>query len=190
MELIKEKMRAKKEQEKKDDEAYYKKISSGFLWNIFTFFTFFCVLASTLLIIEQFSDGETYNYPEGSYIYNQGGIYIGDDFYAPYYVDLQGFDENSFRVTHSAIFNDPKYLTFESLYGDTTQETTRKTFSTLRYNSIYEFFPFVHVFLFIPLIVFIFKKPWVGFNFARLFCFFAVFPLGVYLLGGRLIGLL
>ncbi len=190
MELIKEKMRAKKEQEKIDDQAYYQKISTGLLWNIFTFFTFFCLLTSILLTIDQYSDGKTTNYPLGSYLYDQGGILIEDEYYAPYYVDLQGFDENSFRVTKSSIFGDPKYLSFDSVHGDTRNDPIRKTFQTFRYNSVYEFFPFIHIFLLIPLIVFIFKKPWAGFNFARLFCFFAVFPLGIYLLGVRIIGMM
>ncbi|NOQ71989.1 MAG: hypothetical protein GQ574_08305 [Crocinitomix sp.] len=185
-----EQIKKAKEFEAVKEQEYFKKITSGTRWKIFTFFTFFCVLLALLTTIDTFVDGKTVKLREGEFRFDRSlgamdyqSVWVNEnDLFMVHFQNLQGKLLNTFEVTESFIFRDYKYLSFIREYEDTVTPLERTRMYASKRISIYDWFPLTQVLLFIPLLVLLFKrqKPW--FNFAQMACFILIFPGSLVLL--------
>ncbi|MFT5822778.1 MAG: hypothetical protein ACI8ZM_004035 [Crocinitomix sp.] len=185
-----EQIKKAKEFEAIKEQEYYEKITGGTRWKIFTFLAYFCVLLALLTSIDTFVDGKTVKLREGDFRFdrslgamNYQSIWVNEnDLFLVHFQDLQGKLLNTFEVTESFIFGDNKYLSFIQEYEDTVTPLTRTRKYASKRVSIYDWFPLTQVFLFVPLLVLLFKrrKPW--FNFAQMACFILIYPGSLILL--------
>lgn len=185
-----EQIKKAKEIEAVKEKEYFEKITGGTRWKIFTFFSLFCVLLALLTTVDTFVDGKTVKLNQGDFKFDRSlgamdyqSVWVNEnDLFLVHFQDLQDKDLNTFEVTESFIFRDYKYLSFIQAYEDSVTPLTRiRKYATKRV-SIYDWFPLTQVFLFMPLLVLLFKrqKPW--FNFAQMACFILIFPGSLILL--------
>lgn len=175
-----EKLKKQRQEEAEKDRLYFEKLTSGTRWKLFGTFSILCVILAILLTFDTFKDGKVYQLTTNQYRFDRSlgswgnqSVWVNEeDIFLIPFEELFDFDENSFQLTTSPIFGDPKYLSFKK--KETTGDSTRYYFQ--KRISIYEWFPLVQLMLLIPLFVFLFKrqKPW--FKFAQFTCFFLIFP--------------
>lgn len=161
-----------------ENEKYYQRTISGTSWLIFRIGAVFCLVLAVLITIDFYVDGESVDLPVGTYQYDRPthtrvntSVWVGDDFFTPYYKDFVSVDYSSFILTRSFIFNKAKYISF---IGHTLG--TPERFRAYERISIFDTFPYGQILLIIPLFVWIFKRksPW--FNFFRVACLFLIYP--------------
>lgn len=174
-----EKMRQKKEKEKREEIEFYERITSGPQWLIFKVIVVFCSLMLVVSTIETFVDGPTKKLTEDDWKINRDWEWtwhkvldIEGYMFTPLITDWYQHVENSMEITYSPIFRTGKKLSFDvKLEGSGTrrQEEIRK-------RSIFTWFPLFQIFLLIPLLTMLFKRqsPW--FNFARIVSLVFVLP--------------
>lgn len=92
--------------------------------------------------------------------------------FTPHFRDWNEHDDSSIELIYSPIFRTGKKLSYVIKEDDSTVRSHTET----RQRSIFTWFPFVQLFLLIPLVTFIFKRqaPW--FTFARILSLGFVFP--------------
>jgi len=182
MQMARDKAIALKEKERKADETYYLKISEGKQWTIFKLFSFYCLALALIISIETIVDGDVQKINRSELIYDQALIKVNDGYYTPLYVEIAGFIDTSFQVTHSPIFGADKYLKWTSAYEDTKTPLKYTDYTTWRVNSVYEYFIFIQIVLLIPLFLVWYKRPTGLFKFGRMMCLVLIFPASIYLL--------
>jgi len=182
MQQAREKAIALKEKERKQDEAYYLKISEGKQWKIFKVFSFYCLALALLITVETVIDGEKEKIDFSSIGYQETAMFIEGSLYTPYYEEFFGFQDTSFYVIHSPIFGAQKYLQWTSKYEDTKTPLKFTEYTTTRQNSVYDYFFFIQIVLLIPLFLVWYKRPSGLFKFGRMVCLVLIFPASVYLL--------
>jgi len=177
--LVAEKVRQKKEQEAREEKEFYERVTSGKLWLFFKVVVVFCTLMAITTLIDVLFDGPTKKLSEKSWRMDHTWRYSGHAIldvegymFTPKYLDWGVHIENTIELTYTPIFRTGKKLRFDSLVnGDEIERHV-----IIRNRSIFTWFPFLQIFLLIPLATFIFKRqsPW--FNFARIVSFVFVFP--------------
>ncbi|MFT6502228.1 MAG: hypothetical protein ACJASQ_002354 [Crocinitomicaceae bacterium] len=174
-----EKVRRKEEEEKRANDEYYLKITTGKHWNFFKVVVAFCTLMMVLTTIEIFVDGETKKLDKSEwkidremYILFHQSIKVGDYLFVPHLRDWSNYVEGSYEITYSPIFRTGKKLSYDLQVN----ETTVRRHETIRRRSIFTWFPFLQILMLIPLATFIFKrqKPW--FTFTRIASLIIVLP--------------
>lgn len=177
--IASEKLRRKAEEEKRAENEYYEKITTGTPWLLFKIIVIFCTLMMFITTFEIFVDGETKKLDKSEwkidrdlYIFSHQSIVVGDYLFTPHFRDWLGNVEDSYEITYSPIFKTGKRLS----YDIQVNETTVRRHETIRRRSIFTWFPFFQIIMLIPLATFIFKrqKPW--FNFARVGSMILIFP--------------
>lgn len=174
-----EKVRLKKEKEEREEKEFYERITSGSPWFFFKVVVIFCSLMALITSIEHLVDGPSKKLTEASWKIDQNWRYEGHAvldvegyLFFPEYFDWGTHVENSIELVYSPVFRTGKKLVYNSIVND--DEIVRHV--EIRQRSIFNWAPFIQMFLFIPLFTYIFKRqsPW--FNFARIVSFVIVLP--------------
>lgn len=182
MQRAREAAEAKKIKEKQAEEAYYTKISSGTQWTVFRALSFYCLALAVVISIETLVDGETRKIAPNEVMYQEALIKIDNGYYTPYYTEIAGFLDTSFRVVETPIFGADKYLVWTSKYEDTKTPLTYTDYDEWKLNSVYEYSVFVQLVLLIPIFFVWYKRPSPLFKFGRMLCLVLIFPISIYLL--------
>jgi len=166
-----EKVRQKKEQEEREDREFYERITSGKQWLIFKIVVGFCTLMALITIIETLFDGPSKQLTQSDWKIDREWEYqwhevldVQGYMFAPEFKDWYGHDTSTLELVYTPIFRTGKKLSYD-IKND--GEPLRKH-EELRMRSIFTWFPFIQLFMLIPLATFIFKRqsPW--FSFARI----------------------
>ncbi|MFT4661472.1 MAG: hypothetical protein ACI8XB_001749 [Patiriisocius sp.] len=174
-----EKMRQKREKEEREDNEFYKRITSGTPWLIFKGVVVFCTLLVMVTTIEFFVDGPTKKLTEEDWRIDRNWewtwhqiVDVEGYLFAPQLGDWLDHVDNSLEITYSPILRTGKKLSYDIQVG----ESGKRSHEEIRFRSIFAWFPAVQLFLLIPLVTFLFKRqrPW--FNFTRVASLFFVFP--------------
>lgn len=174
-----ERLRRKAEEEKRAENEYYKKITTGAPWFLFKTVVAFCTLMMVLTTVDVFVDGETKKLDNSEwridrelYLLWHQSIKVGDYLFAPHLRDWSGHAEDGYEITYSPIFRTGKKLSYDLQVN----EITIRRHEEIRARSIFTWFPYLQIAMFIPLATFIFRrqKPW--FNFARVASMIIVLP--------------
>ncbi|SFT42114.1 hypothetical protein SAMN05216474_0467 [Lishizhenia tianjinensis] len=174
-----EKIRLKKEREERESNAFYERITSGKQWLLFKVVVVICTLMSIVFTIETFVDGPTKTLTEEDWKINRDWEWtwhqildVEDYIFAPLMSDWFDHVENTLEITYTPIFKTGKKLSYEIKID----ENTTRHHVEWRYRSIFNWFPWLQIFLLIPLFTFIFKRksPW--FVFARIISLVFVLP--------------
>lgn len=184
-----ERIKKAREAELIKEKEFYTKITSGTSWLWFKIGTAFCILMVILTTYDTFFDGETkpisqneYNFNRELYAIGYQSVWVDENLFIVPIESMIGMDMNSFQVTYSPIFGDPKFLSFASYYEDTKTPLEKRIQVAQKRISIYEWFPLAQIMLLLPLLVIIFKRQKAWFNFARVGCFILLFPGSILLL--------
>lgn len=174
-----ERLRRKAEEEKRAEDEFYKKITTGAPWLLFKTVVAFCTLMAVLTTIDIFVDGETKKLENSEwridrelYLLWHQSVKVDDYLFVPHLRDWSGHMENGYEITYSPIFQTGKLLSYDLQVN----ETTVRRHSEIRARSIFTWFPYLQIAMLIPLATFIFRrqKPW--FNFARVASMIIVLP--------------
>lgn len=174
-----ERMRQKKEQEEREENEFYERITSGTQWSIFKAIVVFTTLMALITTFDVFVDGPTKKITEEDWKINRDWewtwhkvLEVEGYLFAPQLSDWSDHVDNTIEITYSPIFRAGKKLS----YDIQEYESAIRRHEEIRWRSIFTWFPAVQVFLLIPLFTFLFKrqKPW--FNFARILSMFVIFP--------------
>lgn len=179
MQIAAEKMRLRKEKEERENKEFYERITSGGQWMFFKAIVVFCTLIALISTIEFFVDGPTKDLTEEDWKVNRDWEYtwhkvldVEGYMFSPHLRDWSNHVENSLVITYSPIFRTGKKLSYD-LQVD---ENTIRKHEELRERSAFNWFPFLQIFLLIPLVTLIFKRQSPMFNFARIASLAFVFP--------------
>ncbi len=174
-----EKLRKKKEKEEREENELYQRITSGIPWMVFKSVVVFCTLMALVTTIEVFVDGKSKKIAEEEWKIDRTWewpwhqiIDVEGYLFAPKLNEWLDHVDNSMELTYTPIFQTGKKLSYDLQIN----ESSIRSHEEIRFRSIFSWFPFLQLFLIIPLLTFIFKRkaPW--FNFARLLSLFFVFP--------------
>ena len=181
-----------KEKEKRKDAQYYKKITSGWQWKGFKIGAIYCCVLSLILWLDMSLPGKTVTLDEPFFTYNYGsnGPSISHENVT---FDLDSYLYYAYtppiRLEYSPFFKDLKSISIIDLpsYEELKNPKNPKFYDLKLYNefplkkiygnlTIYGTFPLAPIILFIPIIIFYYKRP--NFNFAimRLVCIGIIFP--------------
>jgi hypothetical protein len=176
---IAEKVRLTKEKEEREEREFYERITSGGWWLSFQVVVVFSTLMALATLIDHVFDGPTKKLNEKSWRIDPGWRYDGfavldveGYMFTPEYHPWFAHVENTIELTYTPIFRTGKKLKFNTKRnGDEIVE-----YVEIRSRSIFTWFPFVQLLLFIPLFTYIFKRqsPW--FNFGRIVSYIVVLP--------------
>jgi len=181
-----QKMRAT---EKQKDEQYFISITSGRPWKFFKAMAIYSAIFSTILSFDYFltrdygSIEEVHPYPHlPNMIEYKGELFEIEDL--TYWLS----DWKPTRANYSLFFHDLKSVSIlkNGMFFESTAPNDRtekfKLFQNFRseeihsYSSVYYVFPFVHIFLFLPLFLVYYKRPTMNFAIARLITLWVIFP--------------
>lgn len=174
-----EKMRLQKEKEERENNEFYKRITSGNPWLIFKSIVIFCTLISVLTTIEVLVDGPSKKLTKADWKIDHDWEWtwhqvldVEGYMFGPELGDWLDHIDGTLELTYSPIFRTGKKLS----YNIEVNESNTRHHTEIRMRSIFTWFPVLQLFLLIPLLTFIFKKqkPW--FNFARIASIFFIFP--------------
>ena len=179
MKIAAERLKRKIEQEKQEEEAYYKRVTSGLPWYLFLGVVGFCTLMMILTTVEIFVDGETKQLTEKEwkvdrslYVFGHQSIVVDDDLFIVHFDDWFDYIEGTFEITYSPIFKTGKWLSYDQKQGDNMIFRQK----IIRRRSIFTWFPYLQIAMLIPLFTLIFKSPKPWFNFARVGSIAVIFP--------------
>ncbi|MDX1446599.1 hypothetical protein, partial [Lishizhenia sp.] len=167
------------EKEQQESEAFYQRITSGKQWLLFKVVVVFCTAMAIVFTIETFFDGPTKSLTENDWEINREWEWtwhqildVEDYIFAPLLSDWFDHEENSLQLTYTPIFKTGKKLSYKLKID----ENTSRYHEEWRHRSIFSWFPWLQIFLLIPLATFIFKRksPW--FIFARIISLVFVLP--------------
>lgn len=173
------KVKQRKEKEEREDREFYERITSGVQWLLFKIVVAFCTLFFVATTIDYFFDGETKKIAEDEWFFDREWDYrwhkvldVDGGMYMPHFRDWGDGADTSLMLTYSPIFKTGKRLSY-TLQVD---ENTIRHHEELRQRSIFNWFPFLQIFLLIPLFTFIFKRQSAWFNFTRVASFVVIVP--------------
>ena len=174
-----ERAKRKKEKAKREEEEFYQRTTSGPIWKLFLGAVVFCTLMSVATTIDIFVDGKTEKltkadvntHRELRYDFHKA-LDVKGYLFAPHIEDWFDYDTNSLELTYSPIFRTGKKLSYNMMVND---QIGRKHVE-IRQRSIFTWFPIFQIFLLVPLITYIFRRPSPFFNFGRIASLVFVFP--------------
>lgn len=184
---LKEQLIQKEIENRKKEQQYYEKITSGFWWNIYKAGMIFCIIFMVITTVDTFVSRERtqltqddWKFDREYYIIGFQSIWVDGSIFFPPFEHLTGFDENSFEVENSLILNKPKVLYFDQVpYGETNSVERKEI---VHYKTIFTWFPYLQLVMLIPLGVLKFRKPKSWFIFARGAIMGIIYPLLLLLL--------
>jgi hypothetical protein len=184
-----------KSREEQKEAEYFKEITTGFKWRIFKIGAIYCVIINLLLIIDFMVDREALmvQEPEGFNVI-QGTITVDNE---TFYVNNPNYWRTKFRpikVNKSFFFNDTKSISLlvapPKKYDPENPITRKREFFLYDHfqqdtfyarGSVYDLFPFPHLFLFVPLILIFYKRPNFRFSLWRIISIWAIIPFALIL---------
>jgi len=197
--MAKDRFRRQQEEELRKDALYYILITSGWKWTWFKRGAYYCMFISICLSIDYFATGntETLTPPKESFAYWTQVIsakgenfkvsdhdYWNNDYYG-YYGQIRG--------NRSLLFNDLKSISVilnppdMSLNKHSDRMKNYQDFggfellTVVSFGSMYGVFPLVHIFLFVPLALVVYKRPIFRFSIWRLVSIYFLFPLVIFI---------
>lgn len=178
---MKEKLERQKIESKRRDLAYYERLTSGFWWKMFKVAMISCILFATLTTIDQFFSRKIrylsrneWKFDRSLYIFGTQSVWVDGTIFFPDIDQIAGFDENSFAIRKSLIFNEPRALYFKQKHYKTGEIIEQRV--THQYRSIFNWFPYLQFVMLIPLLVYVFRRPSPWFIFFRGLSIFIIFP--------------
>lgn len=174
-----ERMRLAKEKEEKEEKEYYERVTSGNLWIFFKVAVVCSTLVLLISLIDTLFDGPEKSLTEKSWEIDRNWRYDGHSvldvegyLFTPKYLDWATHKEETLTLVYSPILRTGKKLNFDSVVNG--EEII--SYSTIRFRSLFNWFPYLQIFLLIPIVTYLFKRqsPW--FNFARVFSLVFVLP--------------
>lgn len=179
MRIAAERRRLQKEKEEREENEFYERITTGTPWMLFKAVVIFCTAMAIITTIEFLVDGPSEKITKADWEFNQEWdwqrhkiVDVKGYTFAPEYKDWSDEAIETFELVYSPIFRTGKKLRYELKVDDTSTRVHEQG----RFRSVFDWFPFLQLFLLIPLFTFIFKRqsPW--FNLARIASFVFVFP--------------
>lgn len=184
------------EEEARKDALYFSSITSGWKWSWFKIGAVYSTIFSLMLITDYFVTGstETIVAHEASFVRPYHIISAkGEHFRVLEPSYWQNEYHGQIRGNRSLLFNDLKSISVvlnppdlsmkkhsdKMILLDSFEEY--RLFTTMSYNSMYGIFPLVHLFLFVPLLVVIFKRPVLRFSIWRLVSIYILIPTALFL---------
>lgn len=174
-----EQIRLKKEKEALEERAIYERATTGLWWLSFKIVVVVSTFMAVATLVDHLFDGRIHKLDEQSWKIDQDWSYPGHSvvnidgyLFTPDYYHWAPHVENTIQLTRTPIFRTGKKLTFDTkVNGNQIVQHTE-----LRWRSIFDWFPFVQIMFFIPLVTFIFKQqsPW--FNLGRIISYTVVIP--------------
>ena len=187
---MKERAEQLKIEAKEKELEYFKQLTSGTWWNVFKGGMIFCVLLMILTTVDTLVDGKTRKVGEHEYEFNRElyaidyqSIWVENALFGVHFQDLFGFDETSFELVYSSVFQQPKKLTFTQKAAASSENGLPTRRSAIRALNIYTWFPYLQIALLIPVLVYFFKRPTAIFTFLRMLCLVLLYPCAILLLG-------
>lgn len=184
---IKEKLIQDEIENRKKDQEHYKKMTSGFWWGLYKVGMVFAIVFAIITTVDTFVSREVkplsqneWKFDREYYIIGYQSVWVDGTIFFPPFEHISGFDENSFRVENSLILDQPKVLYFDSVPFGSERAVTYQEYA--HYKTIFTWFPYLQIAMFIPLAVFIFRQPKSWFIFARGMCLGIIYPLLITLL--------
>lgn len=181
-----------KAEEKRKDRLYYKKVATGWKWNLFKCCAIYTSIFTILLAIDYFADGKTETIVENEVIYDRRGRSIkvqNERFNIGTHDFWWATTSHPKQGNRSLIFNDLKSVSItaqaipfkypprHSYRMDDFDPFSRHQLDTFRSSdSIYWAFPYLHFILMVPLLLVFFKRPTLRFNIWRLVSIWIIFP--------------
>ncbi len=186
-----QKMRAS---EKEKDERYFRSITTGKSWKIFKALAIYSALFSILLSLDFFltRDFESIDHVR-PYIHLPNMIECKGELFEIQEDSYWASDWRPTRANYSYFFHDLKSVSIliDTVFTETKlpQDRTKKfeLFQNFRsielysYASVYYAFPFLHIFLFLPLFLLYYKRPTINFAIARLVAIWVIYPVVIIL---------
>lgn len=195
--FAKARFKYQQEEEARKDALYFQNITTGWKWRWFKIGAVYSMIFSLMLITDYFATGssETILTHKASIVRPYHIISAkGEHFRVlepeywqnEYYGQILGHRSLLFNdlKSISVVLNPPdlsmkkhadKMILFDSF-------DKYRLFTTMSYNSMYGIFPLVHVFLFVPMLVILFKRPVLRFSIWRLVSIYILFPIAIFLL--------
>lgn len=177
--LAAEKIRLKKEKEERENNEFYKRITSGPSWMFFKIVVAFCSLMVLITTFEYFVDGPSKHIDENSWKINRDWEYhwhkvldVEGYMFSPHYNDWSGKIDSTLNLVYTPIFHTGKKLSYDLMDDNGVYRSHQE----YRNRSVLSWFPLFQIFLLIPLFTLIFKRQSPLFNFARIASLVFVFP--------------
>jgi DnaJ domain len=194
--FAKARYRNQQEEEARKDALYFSSITSGWKWRWFKIGAIYSVMFSTMLTIDYFATGssETILTHKASIVRPYHIISAKEEHFRvlepsywhnDYYGQILGHRSLLFNDLKSiSVVLNPPDLSMKShsnkmVLFDSFEEYN--LYSTMSYNSMYGVFPLVHVFLWVPLMLVLFKRPILRFSIWRLVSIYILFPIAIFL---------
>ena len=179
MRIAAERMRWKKEKEKREESEFYQRITSGFQWLAFKIVVLLCTLMVVASTFDTFVDGRSKQLSESDWKDNRKWEYrwhkvldVEGYMFTPSLENWFNRVEGTLEITYSPIFRTGKKLSDDIQVS----ESTVVKHEEIRLRSMFNWFPFFQILLLIPLFTLIFKQPKAWFNFARIASMGFIFP--------------
>lgn len=195
LERAKKQRRKMEEMEQERDQRYFQKITSGWRWKLFRIGAIYCFLFTLLLSSDYFFTSHHKAVPNATaFSFLPETIEVeGELFQLPNALYWRS-NSQPVQLNYSFFFKDVKsvnvinqLISFEDAKCPSDRVMRYRLFDTFpsteyySYGSVYYVFPFLHISLFIPLLVLFFKRPHFYFALGRLVTIWAIFPLVLYL---------
>lgn len=186
--------RRMQELEREKDANYFRKITTGLQWKIFKSLATYALIFSALLTADYYVTGET-KAVEKMTPYNLLSNMIkkdGEIFEVNSNYEVIG-ETMPTRLNYSFFFKDLKSINIITdpipLKSDLPQDIVRKfqlfenydSVEIMAYSSVYYLFPFLQLFLLLPIFLVRFKRPTINFSIGRLLAIWVIFPLVIIL---------
>ena len=185
LKIAAEKVRRQAEEEKRKEDEYFDRITSGTPWFFFKAVVGFCTVVLLITMIEIVVDGNTQKLTSDEwkidrelYMTGHQSIKVGDYLFVAPFKSWLGHMDDSFEITYSPFFKTAKKLS----YNQEISENNIKRQEVIRRRSIFTWFPFFQILMLIPLLTYIFKRKNTLFNFSRIVSMFVVFPVTILIL--------
>lgn len=184
------------EEEERKDALYFAAITSGWKWKWFKIGAYYSAVISLMLIIDYFATGvrETLDPFKITYAYHNQTISTKGEHFTVREHDYWNSDYyGQIRGNRSFLFKDLKSISMilDPPEISTTSHSDKmilldgfeeyEMYTTYSFNSMYGVFPVIHFFLFVPLLLVIYKRPVLRFSIWRLVSIYMLFPLSVFL---------
>lgn len=179
MRVAAERARLKKEKEAREEKEFYARITSGWQWITFKIVVVFCTLMVVVSTIEVLVDGPSKKLTDKSWEIDRGWEFpfhsvlnVEGYMFTPELGDWLDHKDSTLTMIYSPIFRTGKKLVYEL---EVTESVTRHH-EEIRQRSIFTWFPYLQIFLLIPLLTYLFRRQSAWFNFARVASLLVVFP--------------
>ena len=201
-----ERYRQMQANEKEKDAEYFQRITSGWQWKAFRIMAYYSLFFAITLSLDFFISGDTKAVPKVEhYSFLPNTITLEGEIFE---VDIHYYWEQHFppvQVNYGLFYKDPKSISIidEPINVHLNEHPADKM---IRYNlfenypstefysyaSVYYVFPYFHLFLLVPALLVIFKRPTLNFAIGRLVTLWVIYPTVIYLsfYGGRIFQLI